>query len=490
MASLQQHLVEAQRLFQAGQFGPACEAARAALKLRSDQPSALHVLGASQARLGQLTEARRNLRKALRAPNPPARVHFDLAYTYQLEGKFDRALEVLTRAVRDQPDDPFLLRATSEMLRMARRGDEAYALVRPAIDAGSAEPDVLIAFAVACARGGRAQDAVDLVEPRVAGATMQDRDRMHLMFSLGQCHEQLGEYDEAFACYARANELKGASYHPEAHAAVVDRVIAGWTPEAVAALPRPSVDTSRAVFVLGMPRSGTSLVEQILSMHPDVAAGGEINRFHRLLEPARDRQSIPSIYVHEPAVLDQAEVDRIAGAYMQVLASIDGRRRYVTDKVPLNVMRLGEIAAALPGAKVIHCVRRGIDTCLSCFTHDFGGSLPWAYDLAWLGAFHRDYERLAAHWKSVLDLPILEISYEALVGDPEAHTRAMLEFLELPWDEACLRHHESERLARTASMDQVRRPVYTSAIGRAERFGAALDPLRVALGESADRPIH
>lgn len=480
MPSFQQSIAEAQRFFQANQYAPARDAAKAALRERRDHPGALHILGAAQARLGNLTEARRNLRKALRSPQATARVHYDLAFTYQHEDKMDRALETLHKGLRDHADDAFLLRATSDLLRMMRRNDEAFDIIRPAIEAGSREPDILVAFAVACVRARRPQEAVDLFEPRL-DESMPSRERMHALFALGQCHEQLEQYEQAFDCYRRANVLKGATYHPHAHTEVIDRVMAGWTPEAVAALPTPDIDTSRAVFILGMPRSGTSLIEQILSIHPDVSPGGEINRFHRFLEPARDRQSIPSIYVHEPGVLDQAEVDRIARGYLSVLEEIDPSTRYVTDKVPLNVMRLGEIAAALPQARIIHCVRTPLDTCLSCYTYDFGGSLPWAYGLEDLGAFYRDYERLVNHWKRVLKLPILDVVYEDLVSDQETGTRAMLEFLDLPWHEPCLRPHESDRLTRTASMDQVRRPVYTSAVGRADRFGAALDPLRRAL---------
>ena len=481
MPSFQQLANEAQRLFGASEYAQARDAARAALKARRDHPGALHILGASQARLGQTIEARRNLRKAMRGPGATARVHYDLAFTYQHEGKLDRALEILMRGVKEHPADPFLLRATSEMLRMMRRNEEAIEVVRPAIESGSSDPDVLIAFTVGCVRARRAQEAIDVVEPRLEAARIADRELMHLNFSLGQCHEQVEDFDGAFERYARANALKGATYHPEAHAEVVDRVIAGWTPEGVEALPKPEVDTSRAVFVLGMPRSGTSLIEQILSIHPEVAAGGEINRFHRFLEPARQAQSIPSIYIHEPWVLDQGRVNEIASGFMGVLKEVDASTRYVTDKVPLNVIRLGEIGAALPEARVIHCVRAPIDTCLSCFTYDFGGNLPWAYDLSHLGAFHRDYARLVDHWKRVLKLPMLDVVYEDLVKDQETHTRAMLEFLELPWHEACLRPHESDRLTRTASMEQVRRPVYTTAVGRAERFGAHLDPLRRAL---------
>jgi tetratricopeptide (TPR) repeat protein len=478
---IQQVVNQAQQYFKAGQFEQARDAARTALKLKKDHPVALHVLGASLGRLGQNLESRKHLRKLVRFPGRPPRVFFDLGYTYQAEGKLDRALDVLRQGIQQCPHDGFLLRAAAELLRMMRRPQDAFELLQPEIEAGNTDPDVVVAFVVACKQSRNPRPAIDLVEPRLGDLEMDDTHRMHAHFALGQCNETLDRYDNAFEHYARANALKGATFDPAEHARVVDRVIASWTSEAIAALPHPAIDTSRLVIVGGMPRSGTSLVEQILSVHPDVAPGGEINRLVNIVGPARDEQSPPAMYLHDPGVLTQAEVDRIALEYMQVLREIDPRTRYVTDKVPLNVTRLGEINAALPDARIIICRRDAIDTCLSCFSFDFGGRLPWAYDLSHLGAFYRDYERLVEHWKRVVDLRIHEVVYEELVSDQERCTRALLDFLDLPFHEPCLRPHESGRLTRTASMEQVTRPVYKTSLGRADRFGANLDPLRAAL---------
>ncbi|MEJ2565029.1 MAG: sulfotransferase, partial [Gammaproteobacteria bacterium] len=172
-------------------------------------------------------------------------------------------------------------------------------------------------------------------------------------------------------------------------------------------------------------------------------------------------------------VLAQRYLDKLNGKYPQAVR--------VTDKMPQNFMYLGMIALLFPMARVIHCVRDPLDTCLSCYFQKFTGEHPYAYDLASLGAYYRQYQRLMTHWEEILDIPIFEVRYEDMVGNPDKLGRAMVEFCGLKWDERCLEFYKGERLAATASFQQVRQPIYSSSIGRWQHYEEYLQPLRDAL---------
>jgi hypothetical protein len=299
-------------------------------------------------------------------------------------------------------------------------------------------------------------------------------------FRLGELLDRAGRYDEAFESFRRGNGLIRGSHDPSAMSRGIDAVIDAWTESAVKAAPRSAIDTELPVFVLGMPRSGTTLVEQILSSHPEVGAGGERSFVMNLAsELSGASGGLPSC--PPPNRLSKGALDRSARAFVRELGKVDRNAGRVTDKQPLNFLYLGLIDRMLPRARVIHCSRDPLDTCLSCYFTDFAGGIPVAADLFSLGMMYRDYRRLMAHWSSVLEIPVLEINYEALVGDLEGETRRLLDFLSLPWDDACMDFHRSGRVALTASVQQVRTPLYTSSIGRHKHYAAHIGPLRSAL---------
>ena len=300
----------------------------------------------------------------------------------------------------------------------------------------------------------------------------------------------MGRHAEAFEHARQGNEvLRSAEprHDPELHAAWVSRNIQYFTPERVESLPRATHGSRRPIFVLGMPRSGTTLVEQILGHHPSVHAGGELR-----VASAGHPRSAGADWAEEPYphCFDDLSVERGANrAAAQYLATIDaldgGAGTYVTDKQPLNFLLLAVIELLFPRSRVIHCVRGALDTCLSCYMTNFDVPNAYKFDLSHLGAYYREYRRLMDHWKRVLPIPILDVRYEDLVLDTRGQVKRMLEFLELPWDEACMRYYEGGRPARTASVDQVRRRIYTGSIGRWKHYEKHLVPLIAALGTSA-----
>ena len=241
------------------------------------------------------------------------------------------------------------------------------------------------------------------------------------------------------------------------------------------------------VFVLGMPRSGTTLVEQILASHPMVHASGELLASGLMIDGIA---SLPAArqagkgYPEAVRLVDRAAAEALAGRYLEAIGRDAGEAARVTDKLPFNFLRIGLIALLLPRARIIHCQRDPYDTCLSCYFQDFQDAQPFVYELERLGKYYREYERLMAHWRSVLPSPMLEVPYEALVNDPEPWCRRILEHCALPWDERVLRFFATERSVQTASFWQVRQPIYLSSVGRWRHYRKHLGPLFEALGRT------
>jgi hypothetical protein len=230
------------------------------------------------------------------------------------------------------------------------------------------------------------------------------------------------------------------------------------------------------VFVVGMPRSGTTLVEQILGSHPLVHAAGELTRLQTLMNG----------FPQSAASLTAAEFEALGEAYLAFVAPMAAGRRHVVDKMPSNFLYAGFIRLILPDARVIHCRRDPVDTCLSCYTKLFTGEQAFAYDQSELGRFDRAYQALMAHWRATLPAShFIEVDYEAVVEDVETQARRMLDFLDLPWDEKVLRFQETERPVRTASVNPVRQPIYRTSAGRWKKHADQLKPLLAALGVQA-----
>jgi len=285
--------------------------------------------------------------------------------------------------------------------------------------------------------------------------------------ALGDAHEAAGQADAAFAAWTRANQLRGLTFDPVAHTRNIDRLIERHTEDTLASLPKAPPGTPLPILIVGLPRSGTSLVEQILSSHSDVHGAGELD----------DLRDLSLTYTPE----SQASVNEASLRYLRRIGELSQGEKYVTDKMPHNFMHLGAAAQILPMARVIHCRRNLMDVGLSCFSKHFGAFHNYACDLTAMGHFFKEYLRLMAHWRTVAPLSIFEVPYEELVSDPETIVRNLIDFCELPWDPAVLNFHESKRIVSTASYAQVRTPLYKSAMGRAEQYKTHLEPLRLAL---------
>jgi tetratricopeptide (TPR) repeat protein len=331
--------------------------------------------------------------------------------------------------------------------------------------------------------GKHGQSRLDLsrIEALLESRLLSTHRRMLAHFAAGRVRDAMGDHRAAFAHYVAANRLKDVSFDPDGEAqriAVIKRTFDRPFFERVRGA---GVDDQRPVFIVGLPRSGTTLLEQMIASHPSAHGAGELEDVPRLA-----LELLPSIHDTAGAPAKDAEVRpqdvrTVGQAYLRALDQRAPQAERVVDKMPMNVLHMGLIAAALPGCRFIHCRRDPMDACLSMYILHFRGNYPFAYDLENLGLYWRLYDDLMAHWRAVLPVRMLEVDYETLVEDPETTMRGVLEFCGLPWDAQCLAFHTDGRLVRTSSFAQVRQPIYRSAVGGWRRFETELEPLRRAL---------
>lgn len=308
-----------------------------------------------------------------------------------------------------------------------------------------------------------------------------------LNFALGKIYNDCKQWDDAWRHYACGNRLRNAKYDykPAEQAAKYDALISVFTREFMETHRHLGVPNQLPVIIVGMPRSATTLTEQIISSHPQVIGAGEVIFWGRAYKAVPHRLNTRQPYPECMPIMTPEQAQDIAEQYASQLRKIAGpdtASARITDKMPHNFVHLGLIALLFPNAPIIHCKRDAMDNCLSIFFQNFGGDHPYAYDLANLGHHHREYERLMAHWHEVLPGRIMDINYEDTIADPEYWSRKLIEHVGLEWDDACLAPHKQERTVKTASHWQVRQPIYKTSVARWKHYEKHLAPLKEALG--------
>lgn len=422
-----------------------------ALRLASDDIEAINHAARALLFLSRPNEAMARLERARMIRPDHPETHLNLGIGLQVLGRFEAAKEAIGRALALKPD----------------LSDAYYnsVLSRTLADAGEAE---------------RLEKLLE--DPELASA-----QRGTLGYALAKVYDDLGRYDDAFRHLAQANDLRDREMgaRAEAHIEYVDRVVAAFGADLFAAKERLGHDSDLPVFVVGMPRSGTSLVEQILASHPRVFGAGELDDIRQLTRRLPAALSASASYPECVRSLDVDTARRLAAEYLERLRELAGRAERITDKMPGNYLRLGLIALLFPRARIIHCRRDALDTCLSCYFQNFGRNQPLFANLTKLGTVYRQYERLMAHWRRVVPIPVLDVQYEDLATDQERVSRRLVEFCGLPWDDRCLDFHRQERAVATASFWQVRQPIYTTSIGRWRHYASHLGELKRALAAPA-----
>ncbi len=445
---------------------------RQVLVLRPDHPGALMNLGNALHDQGRLAEAVAHYRRALTIMPDYAEAHLNLGNTLMALGDGEAALAGYERALALKPDLAEAWNNRGHILR--EQGDLAPALA--AFERALAlRPDYAEAhYNRADLKRFHAGDPdLAALEALAADTGRQPPGgAVFLHFALGKALEDAGDAPRAFDHFVRGNALKRSrlDYDETATRALFDRIAAVFDAglfERRRGVGDPSI---RPIFVVGMPRSGSTLVEQILASHPEVLGAGELRALAAVGDELPYPEGVPE--------LDAAAFARLGQAYLARLPPLPAGRTRITDKMPGNFLHIGLIRLILPNARIIHTVRDPLDTCLSCFTRLFVDHQEFSFDLAELGRYYRGYQALMAHWRRVLpEDAILDVRYEAVVEDLEGQARRLLAHCGLSWDDRCLAFHQTHRPVRTASAAQVRQPLFRSSLERARRYQGRLEPL-------------
>jgi len=476
------------------EYAKAWERYRQAVELDPSKADYHFRLGVAAVRAGRPELVEHNLLEALRLSPNFADAHDALGWWCMESRQLDRALKHSEVAHALDPKNINYVTTRAAVLGADGQTAAAWGLVKPLLDAGARHPRLAILYARLAPRLGHERQALVEVEWALQ-IDVARRMESCLRFEAASLLDRMGRYDEAFEHARRANELVRRDVDLADFAGGTDRKIAYFTRQRLLSLPKSMLDSRRIVFIVGMPRSGTTLVEQVLASHPQVFGGGESPTLQHIYEELGNPSWAQGTgYPDCLDFLSPLEADRLAKRYLSAVESAGacpepacgaGSAVYITDKTPWNGMHLGLIQLLMPNCHVIHCTRSPLDTCLSCYFTEFARGNEFAYDLEHLGAVFGHYQRLMAHWKQVLTIPIHEVRYEDLVLDLEGQSRRIADFLHLPWDERCLKFYENPRRVFTASREQVRQPVYLSSIGRWKNYQKHLGKLIDALGPRA-----
>jgi tetratricopeptide (TPR) repeat protein len=470
-----------------------------ALRIKGDQAAALAQFRAAVALDPALAEAQSNLgrmlldhgeprqalihcQEAVRLrPDNPAACN-NLATVFEVLGRPDEAKRYLLKAIRLKPDMASAHASLAGVLEQLGDVDHAIASLREALRIDPRHPGALARLA-SFMKGKLAEPDTAAIEGLLADAALPSDRRWPLLFGLAQVLDARGDFKRAASLSLEANALqasdfrkRGLGYNPNAHDEFVDQLIAAFTPELFARLGGLGSNSECPVFIVGLPRSGTSLTEQVLASHPRVFGAGEtrlVRETWDTLPAATGRHDAPLNCLEH---LEGPAVRFLCNHHLAALAALDGAAARVVDKMPDNSLYLGLISILFPRAKLIHCRRDVRDVALSCWFTGLG-QIRWVCEPDHIAARIKAARRLMNHWNQALPIPVFEVDYQAMVTNFERTARELVAWCGLEWDPACLDFHKTKRQVRTASASQVRQPVYDSSIGRWKNYEHLLAPL-------------
>jgi tetratricopeptide (TPR) repeat protein len=455
--SPQDSLALARQHLRAGKLSAAAGLARAALRQQPDWPPALCLLSEVALKSEDVPGTISLLRRAVASDPGNARYHCDLASIYRLGGQLDEARREFETAISINPRDPDFYYELSLIKKFAA-GDPLVESMEGLLRTGAGLPYMV---------------------------------QVRLRYALAKAYDDMGRVDDSFRHLSQGNALKRSQVSPAVwdearNVQLFDRLRAVFDRALLEARVGGGYRSDLPVFIVGMPRSGTTLVEQILSSHPAVFGAGELSDLAKQVEALRAGSDRTLRYPDCVPALSDRELQAFGRTYVVGLRRRARNAIRITDKALGQVFYLGLIHLALPEARIIYVKRNPIDSCLSCFSTLFTEGWECTYELGELGRFYARYASLMQYWRELLPPDrFLEVSYEAVVADLETEARRLVAFCGLDWDPACLAFHEAERPVLTASAQQVRQPIYQTSRGRAERYRAHLGRLIVALGEWA-----
>ncbi len=480
---LKAHLGAGNALRDLGRHQEAVAKFRLALAIDPGFAEAYHYLGLALAEQERFEEALPLLRKAVAIRPGYGEAQLTLANTLDRTGHTEEALGTYRQILERDPGNSAVHNNIGNLLKSLGRIEESILHYRQALEL---DPDHAPAYYnLSRAQVGSAEEELSRMEALLEDRHLAGERRVNLHFALGKILDDLGRYDEAFPHFRTGNELdgRGRPFNAGDHGLAINRLIGVFSRRFITARRGFGSESELPVLIVGMPRSGTSLIEQILASHPRVFGAGELDAIGRIVAALPKALGDLAGYPDCATLLDAAAACRFGEEYVSRLRVVGGDALRVTDKMPGNFLNLGFVALLLPNARIIHCRRQPLDVCLSCYFQHFTSVMPFTWNLSDLGRYYRDYERLMAHWRKVLPLSMLEIDYEELIDNQEETSRRIVDFVGLEWDDACLEFHKTDRPVKTASSWQVRQPIYASSVARWRNYEHFLGPLREALGD-------
>ncbi len=478
-------------LFAKGNGGDAITCYQRAITINSGHAEAHNNLGNAFCAQGRSGEGRRHYEHAISIRPDYAEAHSNLGIALAAEGLDETAIAHCLHALSANPNQPEAHNSLGNIFM--ERGDleKASAHYEQAI---SIRPDYAEAHynrsAIKTCHPGDAD--LTVLEDLLANGHLPDHKALYIHFALAKAFEDSKDYERAFQHMVQGNDLKRRQIlYDETVAAKLFEDVAMTFDKSLCARYQGEGDPSRApIFVLGMPRSGSTLIEQILASHPQIQGGGELMAFESAIEDILRTSGASLPYPDCVPGLDSDALAALGRAYLGRLPALEAGKTFITNKLPANFLYIGLIRLALPNAKIIHTMRDPVDTCVSCYSKLFTAGVPYSYDLGELGRCYRRYQGMMNHWRSVLpEGTVLDVSYEDVVDDIEGQARRMIEHCGLPWDNRCVSFHNSKRPVKTASAAQVRKPLFRTSMQRWRKYESGLAPLLSELGDSANRPV-
>ena len=484
-AAAQAHLEAARTLHEQGRREDAERHYRAALETHPEHPAISFPLGLLCFETGRFEEAVYRFEKVLSVRPELTMALLGLGNALLALGRPGDALAAYEKLLTLEPNNPAAHFGTgSAMEQLGRLKDARRAFERAVTLAPKFPP-----YHRALAEAGRFGEN----DPRLAAlealardeASIPEDQRVELHFALAKAYNDLKRYESAFEHLQKGNAIRRrfVSYDEAREMEMFRAIAASFTPELMEAKQGAGDPSEVPVFIVGMPRSGTTLIEQILASHPDVFGAGELMYLYKLIGGGHAGANFP----YDVASLPDDAWRRFGGFYAARVRALAPQAKRIVDKLPLNFRLVGAIHLALPNARIIHLRRDPLDICLSCYFKTFSQNIDFTYDLGELGRFYKAYEGLMAHWRAVLpEGAMLEVQYETLVEDIETEARRIVAYCGLEWDERCLKFHKTERTVHTVSAAQVRQPIYGSSVGRWRPYKEHLRPLLEALDVGSD----
>ena len=414
---------------------------------------------------------------------PPAPLReVQLAEAYVHAGKQGDALAHYTRALKLDPEFPPAIAGRAEVYEMQGNFKRAWKALEPAIASNPTNPSLSAVGVRVLMELKRVPDAIALGERALHADLPEEPQLRSTLLSTARAYERNQQYAQALEAAHRGNAMLRVPFDPGAYKRENDAIIESFSKAWMASGPRSSVDGSWAVFIVGMPRSGSTLTERIIHAHPEAFGADEDFALHLLAGRVQHQFGLEAPWPQHAREMGGEQLDWCAREYERAMRAKAPKARIISNKDLANMRRLGFADRILPGAKFIHTRRNAADNCLSCYFERLRpAAIPYAASLEHLALAYAENERLAAHWQDACQNSFLTVDYEDLVNDLPGTARKVIDFVGLPWDDRCLRPHEANRADRTLSVTQVRRPIYKSAKGRAARYGDLIAPLREAL---------